>query len=189
MKTIGEIIQELNLDTDKNTRHTYGPVYDELFKDFRDKEISLLEIGIWQGGSAALWNEFFKKGNFVFLDVENIVTEYNKSFLPHEKNTFIFGDAYGAHAIESIKDKRFDILIDDGPHFLDTYITFIENYLPLLKEDGILVIEDLLYTFDESQLPILLEKIPNNYEYEIIDRRDINPTVHDDNLLIVRHKK
>ena len=38
---------------------------------------------------------------------------------------------------------KFDIMIDDGPHTLESMIFFIKNYLPMLKDDGILIIEDV----------------------------------------------
>jgi hypothetical protein len=38
---------------------------------------------------------------------------------------------------------NFDIIIDDGPHTLESMIFFIENYSKLLEEDGILVVEDV----------------------------------------------
>jgi hypothetical protein len=41
------------------------------------------------------------------------------------------------------KGIQFDVIIDDGPHTLDSMIQCIKLYLPLLSEHGVLIIEDI----------------------------------------------
>jgi len=38
---------------------------------------------------------------------------------------------------------KFDFMLDDGPHTLESMINFIELYSPLMADDGILIIEDV----------------------------------------------
>jgi hypothetical protein len=41
------------------------------------------------------------------------------------------------------KNIKFDFMLDDGPHTLESMIQFIKLYSQLLTEDGILIIEDV----------------------------------------------
>ena len=42
----------------------YFDIYDELFKKFINKKITIVEIGILNGGSLFMWKNYFgKKGN------------------------------------------------------------------------------------------------------------------------------
>ena len=51
-------------------------------------------------------------------------------------------------------------MLDDGPHTLQSMIQFIKLYLPLLKHDGILIIEDVQQM---EWLDILKENVPSNF--------------------------
>jgi len=53
-------------------------IYDELFKEYKDKEISLLELGVRKGGSMLLWNDYFNKCNFSGLDLDKV--EFTKEY-------------------------------------------------------------------------------------------------------------
>ena len=54
----------------------------------------------------------------------------------------------------------FDLIIDDGPHTLDSMIFFVTHYLPLLNETGVLVIEDIP---DITWINILIQNVPEEY--------------------------
>ena len=49
-----------NSRTDKNTIHSYLPLYQKLFGSKQETAKSILEIGIWNGGSIKLWHDFFQ---------------------------------------------------------------------------------------------------------------------------------
>jgi len=87
-----------------------------------------------------------------------------------------FGDAYDEKF--SKKFKQFDIIIDDGPHTLESQLKSIELYLPKLKQDGLFIIEDIQSV---EHFDILIDKskevcksINNEIHYviESIDLRD-----------------
>ena len=53
--------KQLNLsayDTDK-IQHHYLELYDPILSCWTDKEIKLLEMGIYKGGSLKLWRDYF----------------------------------------------------------------------------------------------------------------------------------
>jgi cephalosporin hydroxylase len=142
------MLEELvdNFRTDKNTVHSYLPLYEKLFSHKKETARNILEVGICFGGSIKLWADYFKNATIYGLDVlkmddlweeiknkENIVLHadtdaYNQTFFI---NTFLN------------KGIKFDILLDDGPHTLESMIKFITMYSHIMADDGILVIEDV----------------------------------------------
>ena len=123
-----------NTLTDKDTVHSYLDTYEELFKDRRDIT-DLLEIGIDKGGSLKLWSDYFENATIQGMDIVNVLKIENI-----ERVYIDFLDAYDK---KNIPNKKFDIIIDDGPHTFMSVIQFLFYYLPLLKDDGIAIIEDV----------------------------------------------
>jgi predicted O-methyltransferase YrrM len=132
-----------NNKTDKNTKHSYLPLYDTLLEPIKDTTGNILEIGVQSGGSIKLWHDYFTNATIYGCDVNDRVTipklkTNNRVFLNlHE-------DAYTKEYVQrNFENKNFDFLLDDGPHSLSSQEKFIELYSPLLSENGILIIEDV----------------------------------------------
>ncbi len=125
-----------NSMTDKDTIHSYLDTYDNLFKEKRDTATNILEIGIAEGGSLKLWRDYFNKANVYGIDIAN------KCLNDEDRITYLFNMNASLFNTDYFNNK-FDIIIDDGSHSLTDQCVFIEKYLPLLKDDGILIIEDV----------------------------------------------
>jgi len=131
--------------TDKNTNHSYLSLYQELLSPIKDRVKNVLEVGVLEGGSILLWHDFFTNATVYGLDIldnfklpelrtsDRVVLKLNHNAYDakYVKETFID------------KDIKFDFMLDDGPHTLQSMVDFIRIYLPLLKDDGIFVIEDV----------------------------------------------
>lgn len=125
--------------TDKEEGHYYASsFYDEYFLEYKNNNINLLEIGVQFGGSLYLWNDYFENGSIYGIDVSDLTDDVINSYCRIKR---IIGDAYDANLAKSLPD--FDIVIDDGPHQLDSFIKCIDIYLPKVKNGGMLVIEDI----------------------------------------------
>ena len=153
--------------------------YDKEFARYQDKEISLLEIGISGGASLVLWSKYFEKGNIVGIDIQDRVPDKYRNI---DRVTHIIKDAYTYEVAESFG--KFDIVIDDGPHTLDSMIQCIRLYLDKVNEGGILVIEDIQ---DVEWFDVLKDNVPKEYQnnIECIDIRE-NIGRYDDLLFVVR---
>jgi hypothetical protein len=153
-----------NKYTDKNTTHSYLPLYDDLLKPIKDTAVNILEIGIGDfeeknGGSLLLWRKYFTKATIYGLDIlpkNRILDEViNDSSI----KLFTEINAYDSNFVSNeLNNIKFDFLIDDGPHSLESQEKFIELYSPLLSENGILIIEDIQ---DINHLEILKNKTPD----------------------------
>lgn len=163
-KTLKEILEEYNLNittnpdygTDKGCPKSYiDEFYQEKFESIRDKKLTLVEIGVRSGASMKLWKEFFSEAKIIGIDN---LQDHNDNQTPINNNwisdgvEFIDYDAYSKKIFDILKDE-IDILIDDGPHTLESHIKLLQMYIPKIKSGGMIVIEDISYD-------------PNNlYEY------------------------
>jgi cephalosporin hydroxylase len=159
------LIQLINNDkTDKNTVHSYLPLYESLIKHKKNTCETIIEVGIKDGGSIKLWHDYFPNAKIYGCDIQDETTMWDEIKNNDRIKLFTSVNAYDPLFINQIKDVQFDIALDDGPHTLNSMIQFIRLYLPLMKEDGILIIEDIQ---DVEWLNILASVVPQEYKRNI----------------------
>jgi cephalosporin hydroxylase len=161
------------LPTDKGTDHSYLNAYEVMFQPLRIKATDVLEIGIDKGGSLRLWAEFFCCATIHGIDIEPID-------LQHPRIWTYTCDAYTSPPVLPMMD----LIIEDGSHKKEDMVAAIHNYLPLLKDDGLFVIEDIP---DPEWLWELREAVPKEYAVEVYDWR-LHKNRHDDILFVVRKR-
>ena len=69
------------------------------------------------------------------------------------------------------KNVRFDFMLDDGPHTLQSMKDFIRLYSKVMTDDGILIIEDVQ---DWNWIKILENEVPDNLK-KFIKTYDLRP--------------
>jgi len=119
----------------------YFPVYERYLSPFRNKDVKLLEIGIFSGGSLQMWKTYLgPKARIYGVDIEPSC----KSYEDDQTQVFI-GDqadpAFWRSVISEIHD--IDIIIDDGGHQTVQQIRTLEALLPNLRPGGIYICEDI----------------------------------------------
>lgn len=173
-----------NVRTDKDTTHSYLEVYEELFVANREQVQNLLEIGVLDGGSMTMWHSVFPNAQIYGLDCKrypNALPWYT-SPRAHEH----IGDAYDpAFASAVCEGKQFDIMIDDGPHTLESMIAFVKLYFPYLASNGIMVIEDVQ---DIQWCETIRNAFPEHVrgKVEILDRRSLKGR-YDDIMIVLKN--
>jgi hypothetical protein len=133
-----------NARTDKNTTHSYLPLYQNLLNVKKETAKNVLEVGIYAGGSIKLWNDFFTNATVYGLDIMHVneVWDYlktNDKIVLHTSTDAYNEDFFNTHLL----DKRFDMMLDDGPHTLESMKQYIKLYSQIMTDDGILIIEDV----------------------------------------------
>ena len=103
---------------------------------------------------------------------------------------FTSTDAYNeAFFKDNLLDKgiKFDVIIDDGPHTLESMKQFIKLYTQVLSDDGILIVEDVQ---DISWTNELKKTVPEHLK-QYIEIYDLIPKKHryDDILFVVDKNK
>lgn len=159
---------------DEGVYHNYLEVYEDLFSKYREQDIYLFEVGFESGCGHRLWLRYFKRAkihsidinpfckavddprsSLDIMDVNNLTEEYFSSFQP-------------------------TIAIDDGSHLVEDQVRFVKTVYPVLKEGGLLIIEDVA---DIERTLHLFEGL--GYPFEIIDLRS-KIGRYDDVLIIYR---
>ena len=149
-----------NTKTDKNTVHSYLGLYQTLLEGKRESAKHVLEVGVFNGGSIKLWKDFFTNAIVHGADILSIDKMWKDITNTDRIVLYNSIDAYSEDVVNSLfvsKNITFDFVLDDGPHTLDSMKQFIHLYLPLLAEDGILIIEDVQ---DIHWIEILTNEVP-----------------------------
>jgi len=174
--------------TDKNTIHNYTGIYEEILSGFTDKEGKLLEIGVQHGGSSLLWQKYLPKFNLCMVDIADIVNPWIWHCMDQNPNDYTFYEcnAYDPEFVEELIEEwcGFDIIIDDGPHTLESQVFAVNHYLPILNEGGVFAIEDIQ---DFSHIEVLSNAVPEELKsgIEIYDVRETKGR-YDDLIFVVR---
>lgn len=126
--------------TEYSSKHAFSEIYDDYFSVLKNKSISILEIGVHDGSSLKMWYDYFPKAIIYGLDIDD------KSLHNNDRvSCGILDQSKAEHLYKFAQNIgiTFDIIIDDGSHHMrDQQITF--GYLfPILKSNGLYVLEDL----------------------------------------------
>ena len=117
--------------------------YDRAFRDYRDEAISLLEIGVQNGGSLEIWSTYFPNARaFVGCDIN---PDCAKLVFDDPRISVVVGDANSDSAAAAMlaRAPTFDIVIDDGSHRSGDIERSFARYFPRLNDGGIFVAEDI----------------------------------------------
>ena len=151
-----------NSRTDKNTVHSYLPLYQKLLISKKETAKNVLEVGIYMGGSIKLWSDFFTNANVYGLDIININNVWKD--IKNKENIILYTstDAYNNDFFITNflnKNIKCDFMLDDGPHTLESMKQFIKLYSQIMMDDGILIIEDVQ---SWEWIDILKNEVPEN---------------------------
>jgi hypothetical protein len=138
---------ERNLDligvwagTDKSRlRHDYLRHYEPFLHRYRDKPVTILEIGVHTGASLDMWEAYFPNAEIVAIDISQDVLKYAKGCT----KIHIGSQADGEFLATIGTQYRPDIIVDDGSHIPEHQIFSFENLIQYVKPNGIYIVEDV----------------------------------------------
>ncbi|ABE63540.1 hypothetical protein Nham_2762 [Nitrobacter hamburgensis X14] len=139
--SLRELFSNIRKSSDK--WELYLDVYEGLFAPFRGRPISILEIGIQNGGFTEVLAAYFPNAvKIVGCDIDE---KCGSLVASDPRISVVIGDAIDAGTAGRIKEisDSFDIVIDDGSHRSKDIIAAFCRYFPLLREDGVFIAEDL----------------------------------------------
>lgn len=119
----------------------YFDIYERHFSKFVGKEVHIVEVGVYSGGSLKMWQNYFGDkckvyGVDILEECKNYETENIKIFI---------GDQGDRNFWREFREKvpRVDILIDDGGHLAEQQIVTLEEILPFISPGGVYLCEDV----------------------------------------------
>jgi demethylmacrocin O-methyltransferase len=132
--------------TDKWGSHWYTQHYQRYFDPLRNKRLNVLEIGVGGyelpnagAGSLRMWKAYFRKSCIVGIDI------FDKRHLSEPRIDIRQCDQIDSEALRRLSSEYggFDIVIDDGSHLNEHVINTFQILFPLLRQNGIYVVEDM----------------------------------------------
>ena len=120
--------------------NSYFPVYDYLLENYRDRNVTFVEIGVLGGGSLFMWRDFLgPKARIIGVDLNPAA----KKWEDHGFEIYI-----GSQSDRSFwnqfceKVGKIDVVLDDGGHTYEQQIVTVEELAPSITEGGIIIVED-----------------------------------------------
>ena len=168
--------------TDKNTTHSYGPVYDTLFYPYKEKPIRLLEIGIAGGYALLAYADYFPNADIYGIDIVNSV---HKKAWENPRFGLTIANALEKPVVDSYKG-IFDIIIEDASHKVEHQIQHFRDFAPKVASGGLYIIEDIVGP-NADYIKNTIRPIADclGFSLEIIDLRSVKGR-YDDVLIVAR---
>jgi hypothetical protein len=119
----------------------YFDIYHRYFREFVGKEVHIVEVGIYSGGSLDMWKAYFGEKCKVYgVDIEAACKNYED-----ERTRVFIGDQSDRKFWQEFRDQvpRVDILVDDGGHQPEQQIVTLEEVLPHMRPGGVYLCEDV----------------------------------------------
>lgn len=173
MNKLTEIANKYNTDKGTNERcdngckgHGFTEFYYPYFKDL--KHPIILEIGTFKGASIKMYNDFFDGDCEIYcIDID---PKCDVSYLGDNIHFYIVDQGNEKQLndfVSKLGEIKFDIILDDGSHYVSHQMLTYSVFRKLLKSDGMYIIEDLhtsfkeLWTYNTSQKTTTLDFFVN----------------------------
>ena len=142
----------------KNNHHNYSLFYSEIFGTKRKLIKNFLEVGLGTNNtsipsnmgesgkplaSLMAWRDYFPNANIFGADIDKDILKNDdriKTCFVDQTDPSTISEMFKNFGVD-----KYDIIIEDGLHEYNANITFFENSISYLSNDGIFIIEDIYY--------------------------------------------
>jgi hypothetical protein len=124
----------------------YFDIYHTHFSRFVGREVYVVEIGIFSGGSLDMWKSYFgPKCHVIGVDIQEECKVYQD-----ERTKIFIGDQGDRKFWKRFREEVpvVDIVVDDGGHDTPNQIVTLEELLPHLRPGGVYCCEDVQEVFN-----------------------------------------
>ena len=135
-------------DTDKSHKgHDYLRKYELFLQYFRDKEFTLLELGVFHGGSLSTWGGYkseqgyFTKARIVGADINPDCRMYV------DGQEVLIKDLGKWDQLEELCELHPSVIVDDASHFCSHQIMALLTLWKAIPDGGIYIMEDIDTSF------------------------------------------
>ena len=120
---------------------SYFQVYEALFSKYQGKGITFVEVGVFNGGSLAMWRRYLgPAARIIGIDLNPEAQKWASDgfeiFIGDQSSELFWTDFYAQVG-------AIDVLLDDGGHMNHQQIITAEQAIPRIRDGGVLVVEDV----------------------------------------------
>jgi len=118
----------------------YFDTYHRHLQRFRGKPVTLVEIGVFHGGSLQMWKHYLgPQARIVGVDINPRALS-----LAEPGIEVVIGDQADARFLADLGTRmgRIDVLIDDGGHTMAQQIRTVQGLYEAVADDGVVLVED-----------------------------------------------
>jgi hypothetical protein len=119
----------------------YFEIYDQHLRRFRRRPVTVLEFGVFHGGSLQMWRKYFGRRSRIYgVDINPTCKRFEGRGI-----TVFIGDQEDRAFLRRIARKigPIDVVIDDGGHTMAQQIATFEVLYPRMSENGCYLTEDV----------------------------------------------
>ena len=190
MSELGDLFNKYGCD--KTKKHMYDRIYGPALERYKDKEINILEVGVFNGHSTEAFHAYFPKANRYGLDIFVRTKATDLPCYKKDRTDYIKGSSIEpsvkSQIIKKFGNIKFDIIIDDGLHTPQANKMTFRYLSPFLKEDGVFFIEDVfpleIMSLEDLKHPWLMRH-PDRYN--ALDNNMFLAEIEKSGLKIKRH--
>jgi autotransporter strand-loop-strand O-heptosyltransferase len=201
MEFVGKSFKEISdsFDCDKTTYHQYHKHYPMFFEKWRDDSINIFEIGLDEGKSMNVWQNYFPFAKIFGMDI-------SKSFKNPRCKVFV-GDQNNIEDLRRITKQvpKCKVIVDDGSHVPQHQLkSFYYLFQNMLDWGGVYIIEDTecsywapdkdVYSFETGYLNLIdyftkLNHQVNNHYNGTENNLHIKSITYGANCIIIEKKE
>ncbi|HLZ14437.1 MAG TPA: class I SAM-dependent methyltransferase [Candidatus Saccharimonadales bacterium] len=126
----------------------YFDIYHRHFARFRGQPVTIMEFGVYHGGSLQMWQHYFgRKARIIGVDINPACKKFAG------KNIEIYiGDQEDRDFLRKLMKKvgPVDVVIEDGGHTMNQQLHTFEEVYPHVTKHGVFLIEDLHTSYWKS---------------------------------------
>ncbi len=126
----------------------YFEIYHRHFERFRGRPVTVLEFGVYHGGSLQMWKHYFgPDARIVGVDINPACKE-----LENDQIEIVIGDQEDRMLLAALRERLgpVDIVIDDGGHTMAQQIATFEEMFKAVRNGGVYLVEDLHTSYWEE---------------------------------------
>lgn len=127
---------------------SYFTAYEKVLNKFIGKKITLVEIGVHNGGSLYMWKNYLgENARIIGIDLNPAAKQFEKDgfeiFIGDQGDIQFWKDFFN-------KIGKVDIVIDDGGHTYDQQILTLNSCIKNINSSGVLITEDVHTSYFKS---------------------------------------
>lgn len=118
----------------------YFDIYHRHLASRRSRPVTLVEFGVFHGGSLQMWKHYFAPGSRIIgVDINPRLTD-----LGEEGVEIVIGDQADRRFLRELAGRigPIDVLIDDGGHTMQQQVATLEEMYAAVHPDGVVIVED-----------------------------------------------